>query len=354
MHPIRLLSAAAQVAEHLRGELQRGHWRESIPGAGALTAELGVNHKTVEAALRQLEQEGVLEGQGAGRKRRIVRSAAKSARPLRVAILLYEPTDRVLPYIVELQHALANAGHTTVIPAKSLHELGMDVARVARLVKQTETDAWIVLAGSHDVLEWFSQQSMPAFALFGRREGIPIAGTGPDKLTPITAATRQLIALGHRRIVTICRNERRKPNPGKTESAVLAVLAAHGIATSDYNLPDWEETRDGLNKLLNSLFRVTPPTALIVSEGLLLVATLQFLAAHKIRVPEDVSLFCGDSDPSYAWSVPTIAHSHWDFAPVIHRIIRWSSNVSRGREDKKQTTTPAEFIPGGTFGPCTK
>jgi hypothetical protein len=40
----------------------------------------------------------------------------------------------------------------------------MNVGRVARLVAGTEADAWIVSAGSHDVLEWFAAQAVPAFA----------------------------------------------------------------------------------------------------------------------------------------------------------------------------------------------
>ena len=323
-----------------------------MPGVGWLAKELGVNRKTVEAALRQLEHEGLLAGQGAGRRRLIVPLGEKPARPMRVAIFPYDAADRALAYMVELQHALVEAGHTTVLVAKSLVELGMEPARIARLVKRTEADAWVVQAGSREVLEWFSAQPMPAFGLFGRREGISIAGAGLATLTAFASATRQLIALGHRRIVMLCRSERRKPCPGISERIVLDELAAHGIATSDYNLPDWEETPDGFEALLSSLFRVTPPTALILGEGLFFLATQQFLARRGLRVPGQVSLVCVDSDPSFAWCKPTIAHMHWDAAPVVRRIVRWAATVSQGRSDLKQTNAPAEFIPGGTLGPA--
>lgn len=349
---MRILSAAAQVAVHLRREVEQGHWSGCMPGVGWLAAELGVNHKTVEAALRQLEGEGLLAGQGPGRRRLIVPPDGKSARPLRVAILTYESADRFLTYIVELQHAMTEAGHATVFSGKSLIELEMDVARIGRLVKQTEADAWVVLAGSREVLQWFSEQPVPAFALFGRREGIPIASTGPDTHTPLVAATRQLVALGHRRIVILCRGERRKPSPGITERAILDELTASGIATGDYNLPDWEETAEGFQALLKSLFRVTPPTALIIGEGLLFVATQQFLAKRGLRVPEQVSLVCTDSDPSFIWCKPTIAHLRWDTDPFVRRIVHWAATVSRGRKDVKQTRTAVEFVPGGTIGPA--
>ena len=352
MHPIRLLSVSAQVAARLRAEVERGQWLETMPGVGNLATQLGVNHNAVEAALRQLEQEGLLAGQGPGRKRLIVAPGGKSVRPMRVAILPYELSDRFSAYMVEIQHALAEAGHTVVMAGKSLVALGMDPARIRRLVLQTEADAWIVQAGSREVLEWFAAQPVPAIALFGRRDGIAIAGAGPEMHTACALAIRQLIVLGHRRVVMIRRSERRKPGPGITETILLEELAAHGLPTSDYNLPDWEETREGLQALLSSLFRVTPPTALIIGIGECFFATQQFLAKRGIRVPEQVSLLCLDSDPSFDWCTPSIAHIWWDLAPVVRRLVRWAKSVSKGRNYVKQTLTPAELIPGGTIGPA--
>ncbi|MDB4320903.1 hypothetical protein N9950_01075, partial [Akkermansiaceae bacterium] len=59
-------------------------------------------------------------------------------------------------------------------------------------------------------------------------------------------AVHRLIGLGHRRVVHICRGDRRKPNPGKSEQKFLEILASHGLPVGDYNLPDWvkrQETR---------------------------------------------------------------------------------------------------------------
>ena len=57
MNPIRLMSASEQVAEHLRAEALRGGLGAELPGIHQLAAELAVNHKTVAAAVRQLENE---------------------------------------------------------------------------------------------------------------------------------------------------------------------------------------------------------------------------------------------------------------------------------------------------------
>jgi hypothetical protein len=71
MAGLRLLSKIEQVAAHLRVELAGGRWEGTMPGRVELAAELRMNDRTVEQALRLLEREGVLVPQGAGRRRLI-------------------------------------------------------------------------------------------------------------------------------------------------------------------------------------------------------------------------------------------------------------------------------------------
>jgi LacI family transcriptional regulator len=189
-------------------------------------------------------------------------------------------------------------------------------------------------------------------ALFGRRRGLPIAGVGPDKPPAMEALTRRLIQLGHRRIVMLARGERRLPQPGATERAFLNTLAANGMNPGTYHLPDWEENPDGFQHCLEQLFRLTPPTALIVDEAPFFTAAMQFCASRGIQVPKDVSLACCDSDPHFAWCTPPVTHIRWDSGPVVRRIVRWATNVSRGGNDRRQTETKAEFVEGGTIGPA--
>ncbi len=271
------------------------------------------------------------------------------ASQLRVAILV---TDRFSEgYMIELFHLLVEAGHQPFHATKSLFELGMDVGRVARMVKRTEADAWVVVSGSREILKWFSRQPKPAFALFGRRGQVSIAAVGPDKAPHFAAATRRLIELGHRRISLMCRRHRRLPQPGLPEQAFLNELAAHGIPTGTFNLPDWEESKKGFVTLLDSLFGATPPTALIIEETFLFNAAFHYLAKRGLRVPQDVSLVCTDDNPDFAWCEPSVTHIRWDYRPVVRRVVRWAANVSHGKDDRQQTLTHAEFVAGSTIGP---
>jgi len=187
-------------------------------------------------------------------------------------------------------------------------------------------------------------------ALFGRRRQVRIASVGPDKRAALVAAVRALLGLGHRRIVMLTRRMRRLPVPGLYEQAFLDELAAHGIDPGPYHLPDWEESGEGFHEQLARLFQFTPPSALILDEVPFFVATLDFCANRGIRVPEDVSLVSADASPGYDWCRPSVAHIRWDSRPVVRRMLRWAANVSRGKEDRRQTLTTAEFVAGGTIG----
>ena len=344
------LTITDQVAEHLKAEILRGRWNGALPGKHQLAVELGVNNKTVEAALRQLEKTGVLLPQGAGRNRLINPSRRKSTRALRIALLLNElPNDAKSELHLEIAHALTEAAHAAVVAPKSLDELRFDPKRVAKVVRETKADAWIIYGGSRDVLEWFASQPVPAFALFGHRIGIKIPAVSPHKPPAVAAATQHLIDLGHRRIVLLCRKVRRLPQPGLSETVFLDTLRSGGCKVGEYNLPDWEETNAGFQQCLRSLFRATPPTALIVDEASYFVATMQFLLTRGLRVPADVSLICTDDDLAFSHCHPPIACMTWDLQPVVRRIINWAANVSRGKIDLRQTLTPAKFVPGGTI-----
>lgn len=352
MGNLRFKSKIEQVADYLRENIFRGKWGENMPGRNELAKKLGINGKTVEEALRQLEREGLLVAQGAGRRRQIAMSDKVKGNSLRVALLNYEPETRGENYIIDLVHQLTDAGHVVVSPRKTLLEMEMKVERVAKLVKENQADAWIVVAGSRPILEWFSEQSIPVFAVFGRRRGLPIAGAGPDKPPAIMALTERLIELGHRRIVLLVRSERRLPEPGASELAFLRTLEAHNIERSSFNLPSWDESANGFQKCLEELFRFTAPTALIVDEAPFFTAVMQFCSKRGIRVPENLSIACCDHDSAFSWCSPPITHIRWESQALAKRIVSWASNVSRGRTDIRQTESKAVFVEGGTIGPA--
>jgi DNA-binding LacI/PurR family transcriptional regulator len=271
---------------------------------------------------------------------------------LRVAILLYEQSDAARGYMVELRHALSQAGHPAHFCSKTLLDVKMNLSRLKRVVAQERADAWVIFAGSREILEWFAAQPVPAFAYAGRRRNVNIAGAGPDKLTAQKTLIDKLVALGHRRIVMMVREERRKPEPALFERTFLERLEAHGISTGSYNMPDWNENPEGLGECLDQCFRLTPPTAIFVEEMSIFVGAQQHLAQRGILAPRHVSLVCGDPDPAFDWCRPTVAHIYWDSRVLIRRILAWSHQVALGKNRRRQYSIKTRFVDGGTIGPA--
>ncbi|MEN8773755.1 MAG: substrate-binding domain-containing protein [Akkermansiaceae bacterium] len=353
MEDLNILSPSQQVADHLRSELIAGKWSGFMPGSPALAKEFGIDSKTVWAALGLLEDQGVLEGQGAGRPRKILlKSRPRHSAPLRIAILEYDVASLNDDYMVDLRHKLTGSGHQVIQSAKTLTELGMKVDRIQRMIRTTETDAWIVCAAAKNVLQWFSKNDTPFFALFGRRRELPIAGVGPDHEAIGRIIVRHLVELGHQRIVVLVRESQRAGGPGRSDLAVLDEMARHGLSTGSFNLPEWDDSADGLRRVLDGLFKVTPPTALIVDEPFVFHAVKDHLARQGIMAPENVSLICRDPDQTFAWLQPSVAHVRWDHRPIVRRIVNWADNISQGKKDLRQTLTKAKFVEGGTVGPA--
>ena len=107
---------------------------------------------------------------------------------------------------------------------------------------------------------------------------------------------------------------------------------------------------DDFHRCLDSLFRHTPPTAIFIDEMPLFIAAQQHLAQLGILAPRHVSLICLDPDPAFAGRKPSVAHIHWDSRPIVRRIASWADNVARGKDDRRQSFTKAEFVEGGTIG----
>lgn len=352
MKSLRIRTATDQLADYLKEEIRAGRWTDRMPGESWLMTHLQVGRGTVRAAMARMEEEGLLVSHGQGRWRKIVKSLASEAtRTIRLKIFLYEKEAAGDIDNSSLLAQLLAAGIDATFTEKSLKDLGMRTDRVARYVHQHPADAWVVSAASREVLEWFAIQPSPALAMYGRSRRLPIAAAFPDMLPGQTEAVGRLIHLGHRRIVMLTREERRKPQLSRPEQIFLDQLEAAGIKTGAYNIPDWEETREGLRRRLDELFRHSPPTALIFQEAPIFIAARAYLADRGIVAPRDVSLVVADRDPSFAWSDPIPAHIQWDYRPVVRRVVRWAKNVAAGKEDRRRSGTGSKFVEGGTIGP---
>jgi DNA-binding LacI/PurR family transcriptional regulator len=338
------------VVAHLREELMQGRWRGVMPGRDRLARDLGVNGSTIERALGQLEREGLLKSQGAGKRRLITAKKNQAHVGKRVCIVLYEREDSLNNYILELQNHLHAAGHSMTFAPRTLRGLQFDVKRILAMMKEQTAEAYVIQAAPRPVLEELCKLPMPTFALFGRMAGLSIAGTGPDKLPALRDSIRYLFDSDHRSIVMLSRGQLKKPM-GAIEKVFLEELEKHHVPHGDYNLPSWENSPDGLRKCIDSLFQITPPDAILVDDWIVYYAIQNYIGHQRGKAFREVLCICTDYHPSFGWCQPGVAHFHWNPLDVVQRVVHWVDNVAKGKDEKNQKLIKAKFIRGGSLLP---
>lgn len=358
MHPFRQRSLIEQIADHLRQGFRNGHWCGQLPGVRSLVAELGVSKASVEAALRLLEADGSLGSAGPGKRKEIVapRGSEAKAQVLRVGVLLSDSLERINLHSQQLMldviRRIENAGHTCFTTERGMSELGYKIPRIARTVESAQADAWVAYSAPREILEWFVSRSIPVMAVGGGALGLPVACTATRIDQAIRDSVRILSGLGHRRIVGISPDSWRLPVPSHTGMAFLNALEECGLPPTSYNLPAWDQTREGLEKLLESLFRITPPTALCFVNPAPYVAALEFFGLKGIRVPQDLSIICMTTGPMFSLMPRSPAHFNWPLDEHVRRVSRWIKCLAKGGSDITQVTFPATFDPGETIAPA--
>ena len=99
--------------------------------------------------------------------------------------------------------------------------------------------------------------------------------------------------------------------------------------------------------MLDSLFRHSPPTALIVDAAKPFISARDHFARRGIVAPKHVSMICNDPDPVFEWCEPAITHFCWDSSTCVRR-------TAHGKEDRDRRFSKAVFVEGGTIGPVSR
>lgn len=353
----RPLSRVEQAAEQLKQLLRDGSLGPELPGVGVLAVECGVSPVTMRHGLRLLEREGFISNSGPGRRRKVHAGSHQPARgrSLQVGMLSSSGREAIdLGYRKVLdvfESELFSQGHRFFILPLTQRDLGYDTGRIIKRVGKEKADLWIVESAQAELLRWFADRPQPVFACGGQFLDVPgIAATG-SFTGPVTMDTvRRLCQLGHRRIVCLKAGPLRQNLPFR--ELFFSTLEEGGIKHSNYNLPDWEETPEGLHRLLDSLFRVSPPTAIIVATPAWTQGVLSFLALRGFKTPDHVSLVCECYDPGLEWCQPKITHFQHDDDGALRVLRRWVKGVIEGKPYTKQILLPVELVEGGTIGPA--
>lgn len=329
----------------------------ALPSERCLATELKVSRETIRQALSVLEAEGLVSLAGKRRRSHLAEPVPDRARAASVDLLLgmdhrlFSADDHHL--IGMLQEGAADLGYAVSTSPHSLAAVRERMGTIEPFIRSRPADARMVISGHWDDLEWLSRQPEPVLAIGGRCLGLNVSTIGFEIWHAMREAMRALTALGHRRIVMFCLSYMREaPQPGKIVEAFFDGLAEVSITLSSYNLPVWNDTAEDLQRVLDKLFQLTPPTAIFVDTTLSFATLLAFCNQRGIRIPEQLSVVLMSKPNDLSWFHPAPSMLETDpIEKLVLHAMDWLTDFRHSSGPRATTLLPGTFIRGETIGP---
>jgi len=310
-------SKHSQVVDTLRSLLQEGEWQDTLPGYRALEQLLGVSRPTIEKALSELTEDGLLGPAEVGKSRKILPASKSPVQSIAhgKALLILSPVPIAeQPWTMQLfidlvSNGAREEGRRVTLDHFPFQQFKNPHTQLERLMKIHRPDRIVVLGASREVAKWLQAQDIPFFTLGGAVLDLldtGINGCGTDRAKLAALAAGHLISHGHNRMLypipPMYRHAKDKQvalamewGTGLKRSEMDRLIPVCRSAGTDAVYCDWR-------KWLLEL----EPTAVIVQYHKQLLSLVGFCNKAGIHIPEDLSIISLSWEPSLQWMNPQV------------------------------------------------
>jgi LacI family transcriptional regulator len=350
-------TVASQIAAQLRTSIENGVWCDWLPSERVLCQMMQASRNTVRAAINQLKAEGLVKSEKPTGNRivRGGRRARKKSRMKSVGIVVPEAVYSLRPliglWIDELKDMLLEEECVLRVHDGQQYYRTNPAAALAKLIKQNQHDAWVLVLSSEAMQQWFVRSKVPCLVAGSIYPGIQLPFYDFDYRAICRHAAGVLLRLGHRRIAFL---NHKHPRAGEVagelgfNEGIRASSHPETFSAIVYHCDDVESVRRALEHLRRN--RKGFPTALVVSSSYAYVAVVTLLANMRLRVPQDVSLISRDDDPLLRAIYPTPARYTVSPHAFARRLI---GPISRLIRALPVAHAKAYFLPKFTSGEST-
>jgi len=318
----RRLPAFLQVSKSLRERIESGHYAPGdwLPTERDLAVDLNVSRPVIQAAFKQLREEGIITQQGPGHRFRVGIGAKKPDKPL-----IAGPGSRTIVAIMSNGPALVcghfilrginaalrekEAPYQLVIcdTDDAFNQPNEDISDPSwerKYLERVEKDGAAGLILFHSagvetvsVISRILKLGIPTVMIDRYSEEIECDFVGTDNRAASRAAVEHLIELGHRRIGYLLRKERATT----TEERLIGyrdALEANGIRYDPALVTSaWPNSRPAL-EYFRQLDK--PPTAVAAVHDFAAFDLIREAEAMGIHVPSDLSVVGFDDVEFYS------------------------------------------------------
>jgi DNA-binding LacI/PurR family transcriptional regulator len=313
-------SLTTNVARLLREQILAGAWRGWLTDERRLCKTLHVSRNTVRTALQQLAQEGLIETVH-GRGHRILstrenRRSAEGATSVGVIVPKLYLGDRQFTslFMDEVRSLLYDAGIEMQLYSGRQFTKRHSYKALERLIERAPHSCWLLCGGSNNGAQrWFQQRGLPTLISGVKEALVDLPAVSVDNERLGRKGAELILEAGHRRILLV--------RPGAASDGFAHAIKDFKKSRSDepVDLSFVQPSEDSEvfhRNLKRALSRPDRPTAIYINESSQYLQTMSFLIEAGIRVPEEVSLVCRDSESylDYLFPEPT----RFQKSPIVY------------------------------------
>lgn len=349
-------SLVSQTANFLRTEIQRGAWREYLPGERALCEALQVSRNTLRAALEQLKRDGVVRSEhGAGN--RVLQRPSHKTDELRgrdVALLSPAALERLRPtmtlWIDELRALLSERNCRLHVFHGPQYFRANPAVALKKLVAQNPHGCWVLVLSNASTQRWFDRHSIPCVVAGSLHEGVGLPFRDLDHRAMCRHSAGAMLGLGHRKVALLIQKSHRAGDL-ESEAGFIEGVRQSPHRDADVIVGYHNETVPGICSALRRLMDSKPrPTALLVANAYHFLTVVTRLAQMGYRVPEDISVVSRDEDPFLYFVVPQPARYLASPHVLAKALLRPVSELLEGGVvTHRSVRIMPDFVPGGTL-----
>jgi len=305
-------SLVAQAAAILKERIQSGEWHRWLPGEHKLCAELQIARMTLRGALAQLERSGLVRARQ-GKRREILARRRRAAPGVSGRVLLLTPVPLYglaplhLACAHALREALEKAGlHFEIHAERGLYGRGSG-ASLERLIRQLRPAGCVLVSSTQKMQLWFSRRRSPCVIWGSKHPGVELPSVDKAYRALCRHAVGLFLGRGHRRLVLL------NPESGaagdlESEEGFREGVAQHKEEDVEASVVRHDGTAGDIRSVVAGLLkRRVPPTALLVSRAVNVLAVMGCLMKCGMRIPEEVALISRDHEPFLEQMVPSVA-----------------------------------------------
>ena len=351
MYTLNRNSLTQEAYKALVQGVQEGLWHDYLPGERGLSEKLGISRLTLRAALRRMEDEGILEVTP-GRRRRIRMSIGRTPAPTRRAAIAYlcpEPRLELPGYDFRATSLIESDLHRheaefQVVCRPSVFSRSPEIA-LQNLVQEYAVDCWILQRSTIKTQKWFEINNVPVVLAGSAFAGVQLPHVDLDNAAVCRHAVGRLVATGRRQLCYLADDVIRAGDLRSQEGFLNGLLAA---PDADGRIVLTAGTTEAVRQKVSALMAsVHPPDGFLVDRSRQAYTVLGHILQSGLKVPGDVSIICRTESVDFPAMVPSIAHYSRNLGNVAKRIAELALKCARGEPvERTGHLLFPDFIPG--------